>query len=98
MKPTATIAVCRGPPAYQMTGCLCIFGCIKVKMPVSGEIAHLLNLVNTLSVPFLCTAPLSPIEQEKKGKEEEITIMKRNYKLLRGPDTHVVHYIGPNFL
>lgn len=46
----------------------------------------------------LCSATLSPIFQEKKAKEEEITIMKCNYKLLRGPNTHVAHYIGPNFL
>lgn len=32
----------------------------------------------------------------EKCEEEEITIMKCNYNLLRGPNTHAVHYIGPN--
>lgn len=51
-----------------------------------------------LIIAFQCSPPLSLTLLEKRGKEEEITIMKCNYKLLRGPNTHVVHYIGQNFL
>lgn len=40
---------------------------------------------------------ISHIAREK-AKEQDITIRKCNYKLLRGPNTHVVRYIRLNFL
>lgn len=76
-----------------------MFSYIKVKMQSFRQKSHKsFEPAKHLILPFLRSAPLSPHIAREKGKEEEITIMKRNYKLLRGPNTHVVHYIEPNFL
>lgn len=78
-----------------MTGRVCGFIYSKVETDITDENAQIFwtSVYQFLSVQ---SSFISRTAREK-GKEEEITIMKCNYRMLWGANTHVVRSIRPNF-